>query len=248
MKYKLSKIDKLPDPPSVQSLLGNFVHSTLEEFMREQPEDRTLAMAKDWMSRVFADEYAERISPLIQDEEELRKFKWRAWWCIENYFEMEDPTQVVAGGIETSLQYDPKDDSTLITIGGVPIKGFIDRWDDDGRNVHVVDYKTGKAPGRRDWQTKKFQQLLIYADGVSILIGRPAKTMRLMYIKDGIDLVRDVTQTDLKKMRETVKSTYAAVLERCETGEFEATPNGLCKDWCPYRGICPAFAHERTGS
>jgi hypothetical protein len=41
----------------------------------------------------------------------MNEFRWRSWWCIENYFKVEDPTNMEANGLEEIVQGD---------INGVP--------------------------------------------------------------------------------------------------------------------------------
>ena len=46
LRYKYSRIDNLPEPPSVDSLRGNFVHDVLENVYREESAVRTLSTAR----------------------------------------------------------------------------------------------------------------------------------------------------------------------------------------------------------
>jgi putative RecB family exonuclease len=239
LKYKLSKIDKLEEGPTEATTLGKFVHAVLENLYNLPADQRTLVSAKAIMRALWDESIIEDGAILpswreqaeaVVDPESLKKYRWRAWWCIEAYFKMEDPTLITPGGIETAL---------LTEIEGVPIKGFVDRWDplDDG--ISIVDYKTGKLPWKKD-HDKKFQQLLIYADGLAQELDLPARQVNLLYVKDGVRLQRDVTQPDIDKMRRTVTSTWQAVTVRCSDASFEPTVNVFC-DWCTYKPICPAW-------
>jgi putative RecB family exonuclease len=230
LKYKLSRIDKLADPPTPATVLGNFVHSVMEDLFALPPEERTPGVVRTLLSERWENEYKEIASSVTS---ELKEMKWKAFWCLENYFEMEDPTKVnvTSENIETELN---------VEVAGVPIKGFVDQWRDIGNGLLVRDWKTGKSPRRPEWAESKFLQLLIYADGLSSLIGKPAALVSLYFVADKVKLEKEVTQDALEEMRAVVARTRAGVLERCETGEFEPVPQKLC-NWCSYQSICPAF-------
>lgn len=237
LQYKLSRIDKLDEQSTEPQVLGNFVHDVLEELMKLDPTRRTMTEAKKFLTSLFNDRWQEAAAEVAKD---LKAFKWKAYFCVENYFLMEDPTDITPGGLETPLLLDPNDPDSFVKIAGVPIKGFIDRWDDHGGVVSIVDYKTGKFPSATRFQEPKFQQLTIYADAISQITGKPVDRMTLMFVKDGKAIWRPVTEARLEQMRETVRETYDLVLEYCELGEFPATPNTLC-NWCSFKGICPAW-------
>ena len=230
LKYKFSKIDKLLDLPSEATVLGNFVHDVLEDLFHLEPTDRTQVNAMRLLAEQWTRYWEDQVNSLdpIPD---IKLFKWKARWCVENYFEMESPDQISPHGMETEIP--------LVEVAGIPIKGFIDRWDPLDGGIRVVDYKTGKSP-KPKYQDGKFQQLLIYADALETMTGKPAKSTALLFVKDKMTLEREVTPVDLNKMRDTVKSTYEGILERCEAEHFEPKKQILC-DWCSYKSICPAW-------
>lgn len=234
LKYKFSRIDKLVDPPTEATTLGSFVHATLEAFMALPANERTEAMARKVMADQWNMEWKAKTEEVLGVNSKLiHDFRWRAWWCIENYFKMEDPAAVELGGIERELD---------ATIDGVRIRGFIDRWRMGSRGVIIEDYKTGKVPNPR-YSSNKFFQLLIYGDIMATELNTDLEKVDLLYLKDGVR--RTLTnpnevQQSLHEMRVTVKATYEGIQERCEAGVFEPTRNTLC-DWCSYKSFCPAW-------
>lgn len=231
LKYKLSRIDKLVEAPSEPAHVGNYVHDVLEDLMKLPADERTMFRAKKLLAEQWNIQWAKKAAEVVQTEDEMRAFRWKAFWAVENYFSIEDPTLIVVGATETPIE--------LVPVGGVPIKGFIDRWDPEGDGFRISDYKTGKTP-RPQHRDKKFQQLLIYADALSTMMGISPKSLHLLYIKDGTRLQRMVTTKDINTMRNTVSETYKAVLSRCETGVFEPIVNSLC-GYCSFKPICPAW-------
>lgn len=245
LKYKYSRIDKMYDPPTVDTARGNFVHECLEALFALAPKDRTEASAKQIMARLWVAErvnrwgkaeqpWGEEVADIIgSDPEALRKFRWQAWWCVENYFALENPVHVEPTGIEHEL---------VGFIGEVPIKGYIDRWawlSNPDAGIVVTDYKTGRTP-RPQYRPAKFQQLLIYADALAAELDATVAKVELLYLKDGNRLTKAVRDSDIESMRTAVTNTYNGIVERCSTGIFEPTPNKLC-DWCSFKNICPAW-------
>jgi putative RecB family exonuclease len=159
LKFKYSKIDGRQEDPTEETLLGNFVHDVLENLYGLEPEHRTLKNAQSIAGELWQNGWGDRATPWILkkhygSQDAVRGFRWKAFWCIENLWKIENPTSLSPSGLEHELNG---------TIGGVTIKGFIDRYSplDDGGFV-ISDYKTGKTP-KPNWVGDKFTQLLIYS-------------------------------------------------------------------------------------
>lgn len=237
LKFKYSRIDRLVDPPTEATTLGSFVHAVLEDMYRLNPEERTMDTARQLMSQHWFNTFQEEIlSVLGNNTTALREFRWRAWWCVENFFKLEDPTTITPAGIEHELNS---------SIAGVPIRGFIDRWTRGEEGIVITDYKTGKTPQPR-YMADKYRQLLIYGDILSTELDEPLEAIELLYLKDGVRKSRktdDALRRDIDNVRSIISQTYEQVLTRCDAGVFEPTPNRLC-DWCSYKSFCPAWANS----
>ncbi len=231
LKYKYSRIDKMQEPPTEATLRGNFVHSILEEMYGFPPETRTLNNVKNIAKEIWEGEYLEKVSPYVRGEEALRLFRWSSWWCVENLFKMENPSELHFEGIETELND---------KIDGVAIKGFIDRWRRTPDGIIVGDYKTGKSPAPR-FQEDKYFQLFLYAYVLEMQLGEKVKEIELLFIKDEKRLAREVTDSDRENVRATVVSVRKQIDERCASGEFEPIKHRLC-DWCSFKSICPIWS------
>jgi putative RecB family exonuclease len=237
LKFKYSRIDKLSDPPTDATVLGNFVHDVLEGLLRLPAEDRTVTAARNVMRDVWSNEYEAKAVDVLavttssaKMPAAIHEFRWKAWWCVENYFTMEDPSTVEFDGLE---------DYVTGSIGRVPMRGYIDRWHRGDDGIVIGDYKTGKTP-KPQWRGDKFQQLAIYA----LLLGEihqvPVASMELLYLKDGVRLTQPVEQPTLTAVAESIETVYDELLTACETGEFATKKARLC-DWCAYKPFCPAW-------
>jgi len=232
-KFKFNKIDLLPDSPTKESLLGNFVHEVLEEFYVLPAGERNLGAIKALASSVWhASSWEERVLPIVKDAESLRLFRWNAWYCLENLWKVEEPSSITPAGIEFELNGQ---------IDGVNIKGFIDRYSLSGQNEWTIsDYKTGKTP-KPSYVGDKFLQLQIYATLVTNMsLGSVAAT-ELLYLKDGVQFHEPFNDEAMENVVNYVRTTKNAVDKACERNDFPTNKTILC-NWCSYKPICPAWA------
>lgn len=231
LKYKYSRIDKMQEPPTEATLRGNFVHSILEEMYAYPADARTLDNVRTIAKDLWENEYLEKVRPYVRGDEALHLFRWSSWWCVENLFKMENPTELHFDGIETELNDN---------IDGVAIKGFIDRWRNTPDGIIIGDYKTGKTPAPR-FQEDKYFQLLLYAYVLEKQLGQKVSEIELLFIKDEKRLAKKVTDDDRENVRTTVVEVRKQIDARCVSGEFEPIKHRLC-DWCSFKSICPIWS------
>ena len=230
LKFKYNKIDGLTDDPTQATLMGNFVHDVLETMYGFSPEQRTQQTAKEISAELWNTGWGERVAPWVKGAENLRMFRWNSWWCIENLWKIENPLLIEPSGLEEELNGQ---------IGGVQIKGFIDRFSELEEGFVISDYKTGKTP-KGKWVNDKFFQLLVYSHLLDSLGYGEAKKVELLYLKDGVKYSHDVTKEKLDEVENIVVSVKTEIDKRCESEEFEPVKSVLC-GWCSYKTICPAW-------
>lgn len=232
LRFKFSKIDGMREPDTEATIMGNFVHEILEMLFKMEPEERTIDSAKAVASALWNEGgWRSDVSNVIgADESRLREFRWKSWWCVENYFKVEDPKTIKPDGIEHEVND---------LIDGVKIKGFIDRWSSSETGITVSDYKTGKTPAPK-YRKDKFTQLLIYAILLEQETGVPAEKIELLYLKEGKVLSSEVKQEDVSHVKSTIVNVHSEMMRRCEAGKFEHKTSVLC-GWCSFKKICPAW-------
>lgn len=228
LKYKYSKIDGLVEPPTVHTLLGNFVHEILEEVYSRPAEERTVEYARSIARNRWHDKYSAETKSLNLNE---RDFRWRSWWCVENLWSIEDPSSTDLAGIEYEING---------SVNDVMIKGYVDRFRrlDDGSLI-VEDYKTGKVPQPK-YTDDKFQQLFIYATMLAELEVGSCSKVSLMYLAEPTVFERPVTSDAIKRTIAVLTETRQKIDKFCEAEDFPAKPSKLC-DWCHFKKICPAW-------
>ena len=108
LAFRLSAIDKLPEPPSLQAFRGTVVHRALELLMWDEPQGgRDLPVAFSKLERA--------LDELLKSEEgvalglagtELDDLVEEGRELLRNYFVLEDPNSVRVIGTELRLQAD----------------------------------------------------------------------------------------------------------------------------------------------
>src|SRR5438045_8485258 len=106
LAFRLSTIDRLPEPPSPWAAKGTLVHRALELlFWEEPPGRRTIEAALAKLERARAEvlgtgEYED----LGLDAEQEAEFVADAEVLVRNYFALEDPDTVRVIGTELLLE------------------------------------------------------------------------------------------------------------------------------------------------
>jgi len=225
LKFKLSRVDKIQEPPTMQTLLGNFVHDVLEHFYAAyQPEERTVVSARHACTHVWSNGgWADRVAPYLK-RTPINDFRWSAWWCVENIFLLENPSLVQPSGIEYEV---------LGEIDGVLIKGFIDRWTEIDGVVTITDYKTGKTPAPK-YMADKWFQLSLYAILLAELENKQSFNLELLYLKDGVAKKHLPTADDFSSTRNTITTTKKEIVNSYDNSTWTAIPSNLC-NWCHFK-------------
>lgn len=234
-RYKYSRIDNIPEPETESQVMGIFVHEVLENLYQLPREERTLSNAQQMSRAIWAKGWAERLVALHLDEAKMREFRWKAWWCVENLWMVEDPTKISPLGLESEYNVE--------VLPGINIRGFVDRITEHGEATKITDYKTGKFP-RPAYMDQKWFQLLLYKVVVEKTIGKPVKEVELIYLKDGKSIARKTTSTDDDATLARVANVHREIHESLKSGEFPTKVSRLC-DWCHYKKICPAWGARR---
>jgi putative RecB family exonuclease len=149
----------------------------------------------------------------------------------ERYFDMEDPRQVNAIGLEIRMAAE---------VGSLELRGIIDRLDlDEHGELVVVDYKTGRAPSG-NYEQKSLAGVHFYSFLCEAVLGkRPAK-IRLMYLSSGETIETVPSEQSVRFINTRTSAVWKAVERACVSGDFRPNKSRLC-DWCSFQQWCPAF-------
>ena len=234
-KFKLSRIDRIQEPPTWATHLGTFVHDVLEHLYQEEPDTRNVETVRALAAqRWAAGDWQAAVEALETKQGSIADFKKQAFSCMTNLFQIEDPVNTEFDGMEHEVNAE---------VEGVRLKGYIDRFmfTDDG--IVISDYKTGKIPNERfTSEDDKFFQLLAYALMLEASDQETTSKVQLLYLAKPVVHELAATPVKLSIAKGTIVETKEGVDASCATGEFHCNTGKLC-DWCFYKktGDCPAF-------
>jgi putative RecB family exonuclease len=282
LAFRLSAIDKLPEPPSLQAFRGTVVHRALELLMWDEPQGgRTLPVAFGKLQRALDDLLeSEEGTALALAGPELDDFVEEARELLRNYFVLEDPNSVRVIGTELRLQADvglshgryhpvgpdagwdcvseeaaighntsgaehPEADGRGTEGAGKPLRlrGVIDRLelDDEGELV-VTDYKTGRAPGLSQEQSR-LGGVHFYAFLCEHVLGRRPVKVQLFHLREPLAICSTPSEQSINGLERQATAIWAAVRRACMLEDFRPKPGRLC-DWCGFHAYCPAMGGD----
>lgn len=251
LRFYYEKILVIPSSEAAPLLFGNALHDALEWFFRKKFKEKDNTKGKadlldsfvwnmdrnrhKYTTKEYADlsVYGVKILGQFYD-------KYSASWLDSVHFELEYRIQDVH-------------------IGGVPVKGFIDRIERDDDKLRVYDYKSGradsivskmKAPEKEDdigghyWRQMVFYDLLLEIDP------KTRKGMTAGYVlglepkKDGTFIERNIHITDID--RNIVRDQILETWQKIQNLEFEKGC-GECA-WCKMHDLNPPLIEQDDDS
>jgi putative RecB family exonuclease len=244
LAFRLSAIDKLPEPTNVQAFKGTVVHRALELLMwEEQQGDRTAGAAFEKLDRALEELLAgpEGLSLALAGAE-LDQFVTDARQLVDNYFVLEDPNQVRVIGTELRMQVDlgTAPDAAQGHAGNrLRMRGIIDRLElDDNGELVVTDYKTGRAPGQSHEQSR-LGGVHFYAFLCEQVLGRRPVRVQLFHLREPLAICTTPSDQSISGLERQATAIWAAVKRACLLEDFRPKPGPLC-DWCGFHAYCPA--------
>lgn len=231
--YKFRKIDKLPEPPSIDAERGTLIHAVLQDLFELPASDRTPNAAIDllpsrWQAQMNS---KPELMEMITNEKEWLD---RASALIRTYFDLENPRTFEATHREMHLENDLDE--------RVYLHGYVDRLDiAPTGEVRIVDYKTGKSP-KVGWEEKSLFQLRVYALLYWKNTGVLPRLLQLLYLGDGKYIKNSPTLNDLQVTEKLLNRVARDIFTSIEKNFWPPRPTRLC-DWCYFKKICPAHTN-----
>ncbi len=231
--YKYRKIEKLPEPPSLDAERGTLVHTILQDLFEFPSADRVPQTAFDllpsrWSAQV---EGKPELKEMVTNEKEWLD---RASSLLSTYFTLENPTAFEATHREMHLENDFDTD--------VYLHGYVDRLDiAPTGEVRIVDYKTGKSP-KPGWEEKALFQLRVYALLYWKSTGVLPRLLQLIYLGDGRIVKSNPSMKDIESAEKTLHRVARDIFISIEKDYWPPKPSRLC-DWCFFKSICPAHVN-----
>ncbi len=228
-RYRMAYLDR-PRPVAraqrAHTSLGNSVHNALRDWwdVRERtPEAGGRLVEKAWIDVGF------------RDAEQSARWRARMRDAVTSYLETSGPVERPVG-IERTVSFVSDD---------LRIQGRIDRLDDRGGELVVVDYKTSRhVPTDDDARTSL--PLALYAAAVWKMFRRPVRRVELHHVPSGTVAAHEHTGESIgrhvERARSIMRDARRADADFARHGEastkFPAVTGPLC-GWCDLRAHCP---------
>jgi putative RecB family exonuclease len=228
--YKYRKIDKLPEPPSLDAERGTLVHTILQDLFEFPSQERTPQTAINLLPSRWAAQL-EGKPALLEMVSSEKEWLDRASSLLQTYFTLENPSTFEATHREMHLEDDFDSD--------IYLHGYVDRLDvAPTGEVRIVDYKTGKSP-RPGWEEKALFQLRVYALLYWKNTGVLPRLLQLIYLGDGRIVKSNPTMAEIESAEKVLRRVAQDIFISIEKEYWPPKPSRLC-DWCYFKSICPA--------
>ncbi len=236
LAFRFTAVEHLPEEPTIWMVRGTLVHRALERLFwlhrqgRRTPVAAATELAHAWDELQTDPEFlALDLTPA--ESEALRD---GASDLVGNYFELEDPDEVRAVGIELSLE---------ARVGTMRLRGIIDRLDltPDGELV-VIDYKTGRAPSPA-FEQSKLVGVQIYALLCQEVLGQRPVQVKLLHLKEPTAIIAEPSEQGLRGQRQKAVAVWSAIERACQNEDFRPRTSPLC-NYCRFQAFCPAYGGD----
>lgn len=236
LAFRLSVIDRLPEPPSPHAAKGTLVHRALQLLMwEEEPARRTRAAAQEKLERAVPEVLdGEEYAGLTWETQSRDEFLTDAAGLLDSYFRLEDPTSVRVIGTELRMS---------VQLGSLKLSGIIDRLDlDDDGELVVTDYKTGRAPSA-NYEQARLGGVHFYAFLCEQVLGRRPARVQLLHLREPLCISSVPSDQSIRGLQQQTTAIWAAVESACAHEDFRPKPGRLC-DYCAYHDLCPAVGGD----
>lgn len=234
LAFRFATVQRLPEHPSVHATKGSLVHRALQLAYSRPAAERTPERFGAALGAARA-EFAElpEFQQLALSPDEQAAFDQDCSDLLERYLRMEDPTRVDPIGLELKLE---------AAVGGLRLRGIVDRLELRDGELVVTDYKTGRAP-TVNWEQKSLAGVHFYSFLCDAVFGRRPVAIRLMYLRSGETIEATPSERSVRFLTTRTTAVFRAVEQACRTGDFRPRPSALCAS-CSFRSWCPSFGGD----
>jgi putative RecB family exonuclease len=238
LQFRFTAIEGLPEPPTVAATRGTLVHAALEHLFTLPAAERGPEVAGACLDvaveRLRAD--PEWVGLGLDGAGEAR-MRDEASSLLTGYFRLEDPRTVHPVGLELKLE---------VEVGGVRLRGIIDRLDLVDGELVVTDYKTGRAPGD-DWARRQMTGVHVYSLMCERWFGRRPVRVQLLHLAEPVAIVAEPSDQSSRGLSRRLEAVWRAVETACEREDFRPRPSGRCTS-CAFQRWCPSFGGDPTAA
>lgn len=234
-QYKFAHILKIPVRGTRQFSFGRTMHLALQRFFQEvnkrkassQPDlfgggNKEQEVSWEELKEIYRQSFIDDWYPDRKNKEETFK---KGEQSLKGFYQKYQQSKPNVRYLEYPFNLRVGDNGTYV------VKGMIDRIDDIGGKVRIVDYKTGNPKDKLSAEDK--EQLLIYQLAVQEVMKEQVGELVFYYLDNN----SEVSFLGQEKELDKVKNKIITIIEDIKKGDFHPNPNQLCK-YCDFRSIC----------
>jgi putative RecB family exonuclease len=225
-RYRFAYVDR-PSPPKgppwAHNTVGSAVHAALRSWWDLPVARRTTGSVRQLLYSAWSQNG-------FRDAEQSERWRARAAGWLTDYVAGLDPTDEPVGNERT----------VGATTERLALSGRIDRIDQRGDELVVVDYKTGRHVLSVD-DARGSLALAIYALGAARTLRRRCVTVELHHLPSG-DVIRwehtdEALARHLERAEDLAREAAAAEASGLDEA-FPPRPGPMC-GWCDFAAHCP---------
>jgi putative RecB family exonuclease len=231
-RYRFSYLDRpMPakGPPWAHNTVGATAHLALAKWFLLPRRARTPETGAELVERNW--------QPLgFRDEEQSAEARTNTAAWVQRYLGAQVDPDVEPVGVERTVATHTE---------RLAVSGRVDRVDERGEELVVVDYKTGRR-ALSDDDARGSQALALYALGVRRTLRRPCNRVELHHLPTGSVAAFEHTDESLQRHLERAENTAADIVVATDTLAAGAAPDEVFPPlpspgcaWCDFRRHCP---------
>jgi hypothetical protein len=223
-KYRFRYVDRpapRPGPGWAHQTVGAAVHNALLHYYEQEPADRN----PDQVNQLVADAWSD---VGFRGAAQSGEYRHRATDWVVGYVATQDP-DLRPLALERTVSC--KDDRAVYS-------GRVDRVDERGPELVIVDYKTGRKPPT-DADARSSPALALYLVAARETLHRPGVRVELHHVPTGAVASATHTPQSLTRHRDRLVDLAAeATAASAEpTDSFPPNPGPMC-GWCDFYAHC----------
>jgi len=238
LKYKFRYIDKIPVvvEATIESFLGNLVHSSLE-WLYNKVREKTIPQIQElleYYQELWVKGFSEKIK-IVKEDQTQEDYFIKGIHFLKNYYNKNKPFDDNTIALEKKILINLDED------GENRLTGYIDRlvFNEKEKSFEIHDYKTSSRL-KTQQELDEDRQLALYSLALKDLTPGVTKfCLTWHFLAFDKKLCSSRTHEQLEKLR---KETLELIKQIELNKEWPANTSPLC-NWCEYMPICPKWKH-----
>ncbi|MFA5080608.1 MAG: ATP-dependent DNA helicase [Candidatus Paceibacterota bacterium] len=235
LQYKFMHILKIPTKGKSNFSFGKSIHNSLHKFVYDSycnPDcvKQSDCPEMDYLMDIYKKEW---ISDWYEDAYEQQEFFEKGEKILKNFY---DDFITLRPKVFNFDNVPALEKTFSLKINGNNVIGAIDRIDDLGSGIEIIDYKTGNP--KTTLGTDERFQLLIYHLAAKKIFNLEVRKLTFFYVEDGSKFSFEPKDGDEDKTEKKI----ADIINKLKRSSFKPTAGWHCQ-FCDFKNIC---SHKKS--